>query len=50
MYRIRFAVFASSRYRSPDPKSSNLVFDDGILIENEELIFGIVDKKVGTVG
>ena len=35
-------------YRSPDPKSSNPVFDDGMLIENGELIFGIVDKK--TVG
>jgi len=35
-------------YRSPDPKSSNPVFDDGVLIENGELIFGIVEKK--TVG
>ncbi|EKM83352.1 hypothetical protein AGABI1DRAFT_65857 [Agaricus bisporus var. burnettii JB137-S8] len=35
-------------HRSPDPKSSNPVFDDGMLIENGELIFGIVDKK--TVG
>lgn len=35
-------------YRSPDPKSSNPVFDDGMLIENGELIFGIVEKK--TVG
>ncbi|KAI0344206.1 beta and beta-prime subunits of DNA dependent RNA-polymerase [Trametopsis cervina] len=35
-------------HRSPDPKSSNPVFDDGVLIENGELIFGIVDKK--TVG
>jgi len=35
-------------YRSPDPKSSNPVFDNGVLIENGELIFGIVEKK--TVG
>ena len=35
-------------HRNPDPKSSNPVFDDGVLIENGELIFGIVDKK--TVG
>ena len=35
-------------YRSPDPKSSNPVFDDGVLVENGELIFGIVEKK--TVG
>ncbi|TFK71732.1 beta and beta-prime subunits of DNA dependent RNA-polymerase [Pluteus cervinus] len=35
-------------HRSPDPRSSNPVFDDGILIENGELIFGIVEKK--TVG
>ncbi|KAF7797788.1 hypothetical protein EIP86_008990 [Pleurotus ostreatoroseus] len=35
-------------HRSPDPKSSNPVFDDGMLIENGEIIFGIVDKK--TVG
>uniref|UniRef100_A0A8H7YB65 DNA-directed RNA polymerase subunit n=2 Tax=Psilocybe TaxID=71950 RepID=A0A8H7YB65_PSICU len=35
-------------HRSPDPKSSNPVFDDGVLIENGELIFGIVEKK--TVG
>jgi DNA-directed RNA polymerase II subunit RPB1 len=34
-------------YRSPDPKSSNPVFDDGVAIENE-IIFGIVEKK--TVG
>jgi len=35
-------------YRAPDPKSFNPVFDDGVLIENGELIFGIVEKK--TVG
>ena len=35
-------------HRSPEPKSSNPVFDDGVLIENGELIFGIVEKK--TVG
>jgi len=35
-------------YWAPDPKSFNPVFDNGILIENGELIFGIVEKK--TVG
>ncbi|KAF7974929.1 hypothetical protein HWV62_10969 [Athelia sp. TMB] len=35
-------------HRSPDPKSAHPVFDDGIMIENGEIIFGIVDKK--TVG
>jgi DNA-directed RNA polymerase II subunit RPB1 len=35
-------------FRSPDPKSSSPVFDDGMMIENGEIIFGIVDKK--TVG
>ncbi|KAJ4477824.1 beta and beta-prime subunits of DNA dependent RNA-polymerase [Lentinula edodes] len=35
-------------HRSPDPKSSNPVFDDGMLIENGEIVFGIVEKK--TVG
>ncbi len=35
-------------YRSPDPKLSNPVFDDGVMIENGELIFGIVEKT--TVG
>ena len=35
-------------HRNPDPKSSNPIFDDGMLIENGEIIFGIVDKK--TVG
>ncbi|EPS95144.1 hypothetical protein FOMPIDRAFT_152872 [Fomitopsis schrenkii] len=35
-------------YRSPDPKSFNPVFDDGMNIENGEIISGIVDKK--TVG
>ncbi|KAE9397231.1 beta and beta-prime subunits of DNA dependent RNA-polymerase [Gymnopus androsaceus JB14] len=35
-------------HRSPDPKSSNPVFDDGMLIENGDIIFGIVEKK--TVG
>jgi DNA-directed RNA polymerase II subunit RPB1 len=34
--------------RASDPKSNNPVFDDGILIENGEIIFGIVEKK--TVG
>ncbi|KAI0063081.1 beta and beta-prime subunits of DNA dependent RNA-polymerase [Artomyces pyxidatus] len=34
--------------RSPDPKSPNPVFDDGMMIENGEIIFGIVEKK--TVG
>ncbi|KIM39097.1 hypothetical protein M413DRAFT_447445 [Hebeloma cylindrosporum] len=33
-------------HHSPDPKSSNPVFDDGVLIENGELIFGTVEKKV----
>ncbi|KAE9384090.1 RNA polymerase II largest subunit [Gymnopus androsaceus JB14] len=35
-------------HRSPDPKSSNPVLDDGILFENGDIIFGIVEKK--TVG
>ena len=35
-------------HRSPDPKSSNPVFDDGMMIKNDEIIFGIVEKK--TVG
>ncbi|KAA1468311.1 beta and beta-prime subunits of DNA dependent RNA-polymerase [Dentipellis sp. KUC8613] len=34
--------------RSPEPKSANPVFDDGMLIENGEIVFGIVEKK--TVG
>ncbi|KIP04024.1 hypothetical protein PHLGIDRAFT_76648 [Phlebiopsis gigantea 11061_1 CR5-6] len=34
--------------RGSDPKSENPVFDDGLNIENGELLFGIVDKK--TVG
>ncbi|KAJ8509443.1 hypothetical protein ONZ45_g8381 [Pleurotus djamor] len=35
-------------YRAADPKSSNPVFDDGMCIENGEIIWGIVEKK--TVG
>ncbi|KAG6899798.1 DNA-directed RNA polymerase II subunit rpb1 [Termitomyces sp. T159_Od127] len=35
-------------HRAPEPRSSNPVFDDGIMIENGEIIFGIVEKK--TVG
>ena len=35
-------------YRSPDPKSNNPVFDDGMMIENGDIVFGIVEKK--TVG
>jgi DNA-directed RNA polymerase II subunit RPB1 len=35
-------------FRSPDPKSSNPVFDDGMMIANGEILFGIVEKK--TVG
>ncbi|TFK57734.1 beta and beta-prime subunits of DNA dependent RNA-polymerase [Heliocybe sulcata] len=38
----------TNMFRSPDPKSSNPVFDDGMMIENGEIIFGTVDKK--TVG
>ncbi|KAL0945704.1 hypothetical protein HGRIS_014853 [Hohenbuehelia grisea] len=34
--------------RNADPKSDNPIFDDGILIENGEIIWGIVEKK--TVG
>lgn len=32
-------------HRSPDPKSANAVFDDGTLVENGEIIFGIVEKE-----
>ncbi|GLB36718.1 putative DNA-dependent RNA polymerase catalyzes the transcription of DNA into RNA using the four ribonucleoside triphosphates as substrates [Lyophyllum shimeji] len=35
-------------HRSLEPPSSNPVFDDGMMIENGEIIFGIVEKK--TVG
>ncbi|KAH0590072.1 DNA-directed RNA polymerase II subunit rpb1 [Termitomyces sp. J132] len=35
-------------HRAPEPRSSNPVFDDGMMIENGEIIFGIVEKK--TVG
>ncbi|KAH7920489.1 DNA-directed RNA polymerase II, subunit 1 [Leucogyrophana mollusca] len=35
-------------HRAPEPKSSNPVFDDGMMIENGEIVFGIVEKK--TVG
>ncbi|OAX32276.1 hypothetical protein K503DRAFT_805354 [Rhizopogon vinicolor AM-OR11-026] len=31
--------------RAPDPKSSNPVFDDGMLIKNGEIIFSVVEKK-----
>ncbi|KAH9994498.1 beta and beta-prime subunits of DNA dependent RNA-polymerase [Russula vinacea] len=35
-------------FRAPDPPSPNPVFDDGMLVENGEIIFGVVEKK--TVG
>jgi DNA-directed RNA polymerase II subunit RPB1 len=35
-------------YRAPDPRSSNPVFDDGMMVENGEFVFGIIEKK--TVG
>ena len=35
-------------YRAPDKPSPNPVLDDGMLIENGEIIFGVVEKK--TVG
>ena len=35
-------------HHSPEPKSPNPVFNDGMTIENGEIIFGIVEKK--TVG
>ncbi|OAX32739.1 hypothetical protein K503DRAFT_842134, partial [Rhizopogon vinicolor AM-OR11-026] len=31
--------------RAPDPKSSNPVFNDGMLIENGKIIFSVVEKK-----
>ncbi|KAG6853308.1 DNA-directed RNA polymerase II subunit rpb1 [Blastosporella zonata] len=34
--------------RAAEPRSSNPVFDDGMMIENGEIIYGIVEKK--TVG
>jgi DNA-directed RNA polymerase II subunit RPB1 len=33
-------------HRTPDPKSSNPVFDNGMLIEDGEIIFGVVEKKI----
>ncbi|KAG6820127.1 hypothetical protein H0H93_005002, partial [Arthromyces matolae] len=33
-------------HRAPEPRSSNPVFDDGMMIENGEIVFGIVEKKV----
>ena len=35
-------------FRAPDTPSPNPVFDDGMLVENGEIIFGVVEKK--TVG
>jgi DNA-directed RNA polymerase II subunit RPB1 len=35
-------------FRSPDPRTFNPVFDDGMMIENGDIIFGTVEKK--TVG
>ncbi|KAG6369418.1 hypothetical protein JVT61DRAFT_14901 [Boletus reticuloceps] len=35
-------------HRAPDPKSWNPVFDDGMMVDNGEILFGIMDKK--TVG
>ncbi|KAF8834028.1 beta and beta-prime subunits of DNA dependent RNA-polymerase [Paxillus ammoniavirescens] len=35
-------------HRAPDPKSSHPVFDNGVMIDNGGIMFGIVDKK--TVG
>ncbi|KAG6371770.1 hypothetical protein JVT61DRAFT_9125 [Boletus reticuloceps] len=32
-------------HRTPDPKSWNPVFDDGMMVDNGEILFGIVDKK-----
>jgi DNA-directed RNA polymerase II subunit RPB1 len=37
-----------SIHRSPNPKSLNPIFDDGMMIQNGEIIFGMVEKK--TVG
>lgn len=34
--------------RAPEVKSSNPVFDDGMMIENGEIVYGVVEKK--TVG
>jgi DNA-directed RNA polymerase II subunit RPB1 len=32
-------------YRAPDPRSSNPIFDDGMMVENGEFVFGIIEKK-----
>ena len=34
-----------SIHRAPDPKPLNPVFDDGMMVDNGEILFGIVDKK-----
>ena len=33
---------------APDQKLSNPIFDDGMMVDNGEILFGIVDKR--TVG
>ena len=30
---------------TPDQKSSNPIFDDGMMVNNGEILFGIVDKR-----
>jgi DNA-directed RNA polymerase II subunit RPB1 len=34
-------------FRYPDPKSSNLVSDDGVMIGNGEIMFGVAEKTAG---
>ncbi len=31
--------------RSAEPKSANPLFDDGMLIENGEIVFGIIERR-----
>jgi DNA-directed RNA polymerase II subunit RPB1 len=32
-------------YCAPDPRSSNPIFNDGMMVENGEFVFGIIEKK-----
>ncbi|KAI6111258.1 hypothetical protein F5141DRAFT_1274774 [Pisolithus sp. B1] len=46
--RAELSQIAINNHRAPDQKTSNPVFDDGMMVDNGEILYGIVDKK--TVG
>ncbi|KAI6167226.1 RNA polymerase II largest subunit [Pisolithus thermaeus] len=44
--RAELSQLAVNIRRAPDQKTANPVFDDGIIVDNGEILYGILDKKM----